>query len=273
MITDSLVAEVRTLARAAAADILDIYQSMTPEALALQEKADRSPLTAADLAAHRRLVSGLRRLTPEVPILSEEAAEIPLAERARWARFWLLDPLDGTREFLSRNGEFTVNVALIERGRPVFGLVHVPVGGREYWGRPGVGAWRAANAQALAEPLHIARRSQVPVRVVGSRSHRGDSLDGFLARIGPHALVALGSSLKLCVLAEGEADVYPRLGPTSQWDIAAGQAVLEGAGGRVCTLEGATLTYEARGDFLNPFFVAFGPSDRDWLADLRGDAR
>lgn len=268
MIDDALVMQLRSLARAAAEDILQVYGAATTEALALREKADRSPLTAADLAAHRRLTAGLRRLTPDVPILSEEAADIPLAQRARWERFWLLDPLDGTREFLSRNGEFTVNIALIEQGVPQFGLVHVPVGGREYWGLPGIGAWRADSASADGSALRVAICSSDPIRVVGSRSHRGDSLDGFLSRLGPHALLTLGSSLKLCVLAEGGAEIYPRLGPTSQWDIAAGQAVLEGAGGRVCTLDGESLRYDPRADFLNPHFVAFGPNDRDWLGLL-----
>lgn len=268
MIDDALVRPLRELARAAARDILQVYDAASAEALALREKADRSPLTAADLAAHRRLTAGLRRLTPDVPILSEEAADVPLAERKEWTRFWLLDPLDGTREFLSRNGEFTVNIALIEHGVPQFGLVHVPVGGREYWGGRGRGAWRADTASATGTPLQVARRSGETIRVVGSRSHRGDSLDGFLARLGPHALMALGSSLKLCVLAEGGADVYPRLGATSQWDIAAGQAVLEGAGGQVRTLDGGTLRYDPRIDFLNPHFVAFGPADRDWLGLL-----
>jgi 3'(2'), 5'-bisphosphate nucleotidase len=261
----SLAERVVAIARAAGREILEVYRAGEP---APTLKADDSPLTVADLRAHRLITSALATLTPEVPVLSEEAARPPYAERARWTRYWLVDPLDGTREFLSRNGEFTVNIALVERHVPALGVVHVPVSDTTYGGVPGEGAWRRVATQP-AQPLHVATRAADPVRVVGSRSHRGDSLEGFLARLGPHELRSMGSSLKFCLIAEGAADVYPRLGPTSEWDTAAAHAVLVAAGGAVVELDGQPLRYNTREELVNPFFVAYGDSRRDWLALLR----
>ncbi|HYL02626.1 MAG TPA: 3'(2'),5'-bisphosphate nucleotidase CysQ [Steroidobacteraceae bacterium] len=261
----ALLEPVAEIARRAASEILEVYAS--GEAVATP-KADASPLTAADLRAHRVITEALAGLTPGTPVLSEEAADTAFAERAAWGRYWLVDPLDGTREFLSRNGEFTVNIALIEGHTPVLGVVHVPVTDVSYRGLPGEGAWRQ-RAQGPAQAIHAGRRSAAPLRVVGSRSHRGDSLDAFLARVGPHRLLSVGSALKFCLVAEGAADVYPRLGPTSEWDTAAAHAVLVAAGGGVSTLDGTPLQYNLRAQLLNPSFVAYGPQDRDWLALLR----
>ncbi|MBS0577944.1 MAG: 3'(2'),5'-bisphosphate nucleotidase CysQ [Proteobacteria bacterium] len=260
-----LLGEVAAIARQAAAEILEVYAS---DDAGETRKGDDSPLTQADLRAHRKIAAELARLTPDVPMLSEEAADIPYAQRAAWRRFWLVDPLDGTKEFLSRNGQFTVNIALIEDHEPALGVVHVPVSGTSYQGLAGGGAWCQRGA-AAAQPIRVSPRSGVPVRVVGSRSHRGDSLDGFLARLGEHEMVPMGSSLKFCMVAEGTADVYPRLGPTSEWDTAAAHAVAVAAGGRVRTLEGAPLRYNTHEGILNPFFVVSGPEDHDWLALLR----
>ena len=263
--TPQLLGTVAAIARAAAAAILEIYRSGE---FATRAKADDSPLTAADLAAHELIVAALGALAPSLPVLSEEAAvQRPAAERARWSRYWLVDPLDGTREFLGGNGEFTVNIALIDAHTPVLGVVHVPVRGISYQGLPGQGAWREEGA--TRSPIRVAPASRVPVRVVGSRSHRGDSLERFLARAGEHELLPVGSSLKLCLVAEGAADVYPRLGPTSEWDTAAAHAVVLGAGGTVCALSGEPLRYNTGAGLLNPHFVAYGPADRDWLALLR----
>jgi len=263
--TVELLAAVTGIARRAGQEILEVYQG---EEILTTAKADDSPLTVADLRAHRLIEDALQALTPEIPVLSEEAADTPYSERALWQRYWLVDPLDGTREFISRNGQFTVNIALIEGHTPALGVVHVPVRDASYQGIPGQGAWRALGAQT-AVPIRVSARSATPVRVVGSRSHRGDSLDAFLARLGAHELVPVGSSLKFCMVAEGGADVYPRLGPTSEWDTAAAQAVVEGAGGTVQTLEGAPLRYNTRAELLNPFFMVSGPGDHDWLALLR----
>lgn len=260
-----LAGRVAAIAQAAGREILEVYAERDA---APTLKEDDSPLTAADLRSHRLIVAALAALTPGVPVLSEEAARPPWGERSRWARHWLVDPLDGTREFLSRNGEFTVNIALIEAHAPALGVVHVPVSDTTYRGIPGAGAWREVGG-APAEVLHAATHAADPVRVVGSRSHRGDSLDGFLARLGRHELKAIGSSLKFCLIAEGAADIYPRLGPTSEWDTAAGHAVAVAAGGTVVELDGRPLRYNTRDGLLNPFFVAYGDRQRDWLALLR----
>ncbi|MBV8342535.1 MAG: 3'(2'),5'-bisphosphate nucleotidase CysQ [Gammaproteobacteria bacterium] len=261
----ALLASVAAIARGAAEEILAVYAAGV---VSVSEKADRSPLTAADLRAHRHIVAALAELTPHTPILSEESAAVAAAQRASWPRYWLVDPLDGTKEFLARNGQFTVNTALIEGHTPVLGVVHIPATGVSYQGLPGSGAWRQ-QTRAAAEPIRVAERSARAVRVAASRSHRGDSLAGFLERLGPHELISVGSSLKLCMVAEGSADVYPRLGPTSEWDTAAAHAVVAAAGGTVSALDGAALRYNTGAGLLNPSFVAYGPNDHDWLALLR----
>ena len=265
MTTDpnQLLLEVTALAREAGRAILEVYAS----SFSVQEKADRSPLTEADLRSERLILAGLRRIAPEIPVLSEESGQVPYATRKNWSRLWVVDPLDGTREFVQRNGEFTVNIALVDNNRPVLGVVHAPVLERDYFACEGVGAFRS-DAEASGRPIRVAKRGAGPVRVVGSRSHRGSSLDGFLARVGPHEFVEVGSSMKLCLVTEGQADVYPRLGPTSEWDTAAGQCVLEQAGGHVLKLDGEPLAYN-REDLLNPHFVGFADADTDWLAMIR----
>jgi 3'(2'), 5'-bisphosphate nucleotidase len=258
----ALATAVVDIARRAGDEILAVYSQ---GAVASVEKADRSPLTEADLRAHRLIDAALRALTPDVPVLSEESRAVPFEERSRWPRYWLVDPLDGTKEFLSRNGEFTVNVALIEAHAPVLGVVHVPVRDTTYWGVPGAGAWRRVGAGA-ASPIHVRAPAASPLRVVGSRSHRDATIDGYLARVGPYELVPIGSSLKFCLVAEGGADLYPRFGPTSEWDTAAAQAVVEAAGGAVVRLDGRPLDYNAKADLLNPHFIVYGSRDRDWVA-------
>jgi 3'(2'), 5'-bisphosphate nucleotidase len=258
-----LLLEVTALAREAGRAILDVYAS----SFSVQEKEDRSPLTEADLRSEKLILAGLKRIAPEIPVLSEESGQVPFATRRNWSRLWVVDPLDGTREFVQRNGEFTVNIALVDDHRPVLGIVHAPVLERDYYACEGIGAFRS-DAQAVGQPIRVARRGAGPLRVVGSRSHRGNSLDAFLARVGPHEFVEVGSSMKLCLVAEGNADVYPRMGPTCEWDTAAGQCVLEQAGGQVLKLDGQPLAYN-REDTLNPNFVGFADADTDWLALLR----
>ncbi|MEZ5500329.1 MAG: 3'(2'),5'-bisphosphate nucleotidase CysQ [Steroidobacteraceae bacterium] len=256
-----MIEQIVELVDRAGAAIMEVYASGD---LRVAEKADSSPLTEADLRSHRLITAGLERLEPRYPVLSEESAAVPYAERRRWQRYWLVDPLDGTRDFLSRNGEFTVNVALVENHRAILGVVGVPAQGLIYHGELGHGAFRRERMQP-ARPIVVSRCAD-PVRIVGSRSHRGSSLDAFLARVPAHELLAVGSALKFCLVAEGRADVYPRLGPTCEWDTAAAQAVLESAGGKVVTLDGADLGYNSKEELLNPHFVAFGDSARDWLA-------
>src|SRR4029450_1223128 len=258
-----LLLEVTALAREAGRAILDVYAS----SFSVQEKEDSSPLTEADLRSEKLILAGLRRIAPEIPVLSEETGQSAWATRRNWSRLWVVDPLDGTKEFVQRNGEFTVNIALVDNHRPVLGIVHAPALERDYFACEGIGAFRS-DARAAGRPIRVAGRGSGGVRVVGSRSHRGSSLDGFLSRVGAHELVEVGSSLKLCLVAEGSADVYPRLGPTCEWDTAAGQCVLEQAGGQVLKLDGEPLEYN-REDTLNPNFVGFGDADIDWLALVR----
>ena len=257
-----LLPGVLAVARAAGQAILRIYSQAD---LCVETKADQSPLTAADRAAHASIATGLAALAPDIPLWSEESGDIDWQTRRDWPEFWLVDPLDGTREFIKRNGEFTVNIALVRGHEAVLGVVHAPVLGRDYSGYRGGGAFRI-DEQGAARRICVRSPASPPVRVAGSRSHRGTSLDGILGKLGPHTLVSMGSSLKFCLVAEGEADFYPRLGPTSEWDTAAAQAVVEAAGGAVLDLEGQPLRYNTREAVLNPFFVARGDPGRDWLA-------
>jgi 3'(2'), 5'-bisphosphate nucleotidase len=238
-------------------------------------KADDSPVTAADIAAHQLLAEGLQALAPDIPVLSEEDADIPLSERATWERWWLVDPLDGTKEFISGSEEFTVNVALIERGRVVFGVVSMPTNNRCYFGGAGLGAWRSDDDDHLT-PITVRQEPGVghDFTVVASRRHTSPEQDrllaGLSAAVGHLHLTNIGSSLKFCLLAEGAADCYPRLAPTSQWDTAAAQGVLEGAGGQMLELSGQPFTYPARESLLNPYFLALpaGAAWRDKLLEL-----
>ena len=262
---DALLDPVIRLATEAAGDILAVYAQ---EDFGARVKVDQSPLTEADLAAHRSLAAGLSRLTPDWPILSEEGGLPDYAERSQWTRYWLIDPLDGTKEFLKRNGEFTVNVALIVDHQPVLGVVQVPATGVCYAASPARGAFKVESGGAT-RPLAV-RSCPVGARatVVASRSHQSPEVAGYLERLGPCDLASMGSSLKICLVAEGKADIYPRLGPTSEWDTAAAQAVLEAAGGRLTDLVGRPMRYNTKAEILNPYFLAFGDATRDWRAYL-----
>ena len=261
-----LLEPVSALAQQAGEKILEIYNSE----FAVEQKADNSPLTAADMAAHHAIVAGLAALTPDMPVLSEESASLPYKERSTWTRYWLVDPLDGTREFVKRNGEFTVNIALIEQGVPVLGVVHVPVSGVSYLACRGRGAVKQEAGKAPVA-IHVRSLGEGPVMVVGSRSHRGDSLNRFLEKLGAHEMTGMGSSLKLCLVAEGAADIYPRLGPTSEWDTAAAQCVVEQAGGYVTDTNMQPLRYNTKDSLLNPFFLVFGDNSHDWSQYLQGE--
>ena len=256
---------VRALAAQASERILEIYAT----AFEVTAKDDHSPLTAADLAAHQVIVAGLERLTPGIPILSEESASVPSAERSGWRRYWLVDPLDGTKEFVQRNGQFTVNIAFIEAHEPVFGVVRVPVTGVCYSAARGGGAFRQEPGQA-PQPIAVKPlRAGEAVRVVGSKSHGGPKLQKFADGLGAHELVTIGSSLKFCQVAQGSADVYPRFGPTSEWDTAAAQAIVEVAGGQVASMEtGQPLRYNTKASLLNPHFIVYGDARHDWWSHI-----
>ena len=256
----TLLSQVVALARQAGEKILEIYQTD----FSVEFKDDQSPLTAADLASHQVIVAGLAKLTPNIPILSEESAAIDFDVRMSWNRYWILDPLDGTKEFVKKNGEFTVNIALVDGHRPVLGVVYVPVTGVVYYACEGVGAF-CQRQENPPENLQCRRPAGAVPVIVGSRSHGGSSLDEALTKIGPHKMVSMGSSLKFCLVAEGKADLYPRLGLTSEWDTAAAQAVVEQAGG--CVLNRETrqpLQYNTKDSLLNPYFVVIGDAEKDW---------
>jgi 3'(2'), 5'-bisphosphate nucleotidase len=240
-----------TVARAGAV-IMQIYEG----AFAVEHKADHSPLTLADLESQRIIMESLRELTPEIPVLSEESANAPWEVRRHWREVWVVDPLDGTREFVKRNGEFTINIALIADHEPVLGVISAPAIGVVYWGAAGIGAFRRRQGEPET-PITISKPAQ-PLRVVGSRSHGRRETEIYLERLGSYRETGVGSSLKFCLVAEGSADLYPRFGPTSEWDTAAGQAVLESAGGHVTRLDGHRLTYNRRETLINGDFLAFG---------------
>jgi len=271
LITEALVAELVTLTEAAGAAILEIYETDFD----VETKSDESPLTQADLSSHRTIEAGLARLTPQIPLFSEESELPPFEARQSWSRYWLVDPLDGTKEFVNRNGEFTVNIALIEGQQPVFGIVGVPVRGHVYVGIQGEGAYRLSRAEGEPDRITLNGRpmdDESPLVVVASRSHGGERLEQYLLALeetfGGVSRTPVGSSLKLCILAEGAADLYPRLGPTSEWDIAAAHAVLAAAGGEVWAVDGSPLAYNSTESVLNPEFFAAADGGYPWRARL-----
>lgn len=258
MSPQTLLEPVLVIALEAGRRIMQVYASD----FVVSHKSDTSPLTQADMAAHHHILAALKQLTPELPVLSEEAADIAWDTRRGWSRYWLVDPLDGTKEFVKRNGDFTVNIALIDDGYPVLGVVHAPVSGHSWIAAVGAGSFRAEGNARL--PIHTRRTPPRPVLAV-SKSHRDAALESFLAGAPPHDAVSRGSSLKFCQIASGEADLYPRTGPTSEWDTAAGQAVVEQAGGVVLQLPARTrLRYNNKDSLLNPLFAAIGDPEHDW---------
>ena len=248
--------QIEALARDAGAVILDIYNSD----FEVRSKDDTSPVTEADEAAEAVILAGLRQLTPDIPIVAEEAVAAGHVPDVSGGRFWLVDPLDGTKEFISRNGEFTVNIALIEDGVPVLGAVYAPAIDRQFSGHSAKAWSRVRERSGLwspPNPIQVRPEPEEGLTVVASRSHRSPETDEYIARFKVNDLVSAGSSLKLCLVAAGEADLYPRLGRTMEWDIAAGHAVLRAAGGTVTDLDGNTLSY-GKPEFENPYFVAKG---------------
>ncbi|WBM70225.1 3'(2'),5'-bisphosphate nucleotidase CysQ [Buttiauxella sp. WJP83] len=241
-----MLEKICQLAREAGAAIMDVYQGVKP--LEATKKLDDSPVTAADIAAHTIILKGLQALTPDIPVLSEEDPQT-WETRQHWQRYWLVDPLDGTKEFLKRNGEFTVNIALIEHGKAVLGVVYAPVLNVMYSAAEGK-AWKEENG--TRNQIHV--RDARPPLVVISRSHGDDELKEYLHQLGEHQTTSIGSSLKFCLVAEGQAQLYPRFGPTNIWDTAAGHAVASAAGAHVHDWQGKSLDYTPRESFLNPGF-------------------
>lgn len=261
--SDDLLQPVIDLSKLAGLKIMEVYDTDFD----VQHKHDASPLTEADMGAHNIIADGLSQLTPDIPVLSEEEANIPYAERSQWSTYWLVDPLDGTREFVNRNGEFTVNIALIENTCSVLGVIYVPVNGVCYFAAKGKGAYKQPpNSPPLS--IHTNPKRATPLKVAGSRSHRGESLNRFLENVGEYEIISMGSSLKSCLVAEGKADIYPRLGPTSEWDTGAAQIIVEEAGGHLTTLDMQPMRYNTKESLLNPHFLVFGDADENWARYL-----
>ncbi|MCG9698305.1 3'(2'),5'-bisphosphate nucleotidase CysQ [Shewanella sp. Isolate11] len=247
------------IAKQAGIAIMKVYASAD---FGVEAKSDDSPVTAADIASHHKIVDALAKLTPNIPVMSEEAADIDWNERKSWQQYWLIDPLDGTKEFIKRNGEFTVNIAFIDNGKAVAGVVYAPVLEKCYYGAQELGAWLEHQGEITNLNTLGATAPDVP-RIVGSRSHVSPGLQAYLQALGEHEITSVGSSLKFCILAEGNAEIYPRLGLTSEWDTAAAQAVLESAGGQVINHEtGKVLDYNQKENILNPYFIA---TAKHWL--------
>lgn len=240
--------------------IIEIYNTSD---FGVDYKDDDSPLTKADLAAHKVIVKDLKQHTPDVPVLSEESADIPFETRKTWNKYWLVDPLDGTKEFIKKNGEFTVNIALIEDGKPTLSVVYIPVKKISYSAAKGYGAFKAENDKR--ESISVLKPARIQPVVVGSRSHLSKDVEDYLQKLGEHEMISMGSSLKFCLVAEGKADLYPRLGLTSEWDTAAAQCIVEQAGGRVVTLDNEALKYNTKDSLLNPHFMVYGDEKVQWI--------
>lgn len=254
LIDQALLDAVERIAREAGNAIMSVYA----REFSIEEKEDKSPLTEADKAAHNIIMRGLKALSVNIPVLSEEDVE-GFAGADTNGRYWLVDPLDGTKEFIKRNGEFTVNIALIENGKPVLGVVTAPALDVAYVAAEGLGAFKI-EADGQRHAIEVAGKpgADATWRVVGSRSHPSSDLAVWLEKLGKHEMLPMGSSLKLCLVAEGKADAYPRLGPTCLWDTGAAHAVVLQAGGKVETLEGAPLSYATPSEKLNPYFTVWG---------------
>ncbi|MFQ5718660.1 MAG: 3'(2'),5'-bisphosphate nucleotidase CysQ [Acidobacteriota bacterium] len=262
MRTDPLLSRVCDLAREAGRGILAHYRT----GAAVETKADQSPITAADRDAHRIICDGLSTLTPDIPVLSEETEDVDHVERRTWSRFWLVDPLDGTKEFIKGTDEFTVNIALIEGERASQGVLFAPALDDLYWAGRDTGAWRSVAGEP-ARPIRCRPADRSRLTVVASRSHQSKAVKALLARLPGAHCASMGSALKLCLVASGAADLYPRLGPTMEWDTGAAHCIVEVAGGQVVDTAGRPLRYNKE-DLHNPFFICVGDPALDWRSLL-----
>ncbi len=244
----------------AGAKILDLF---LPE-IAVTHKDDKTPLTAADLAANKVIIEQLATIDNGLPVLTEESCEIPLRERSAWSTYWLVDPLDGTREFIKQHGEFSVNIALIHNGSPVLGVVHAPILDTTYWASKGEGAWKQIGDDDPRQ-IHVRTAPEKRVTVaLGWASQFSKKLERFLENLGDHSELRMGGALKSCLVAEGRADIYACLGPTGEWDTGAAQCIVEEAGGQITDTQMKSLRYNTKDSLLNPDFFAFGASNRCW---------
>ncbi|MDQ8039893.1 MAG: 3'(2'),5'-bisphosphate nucleotidase CysQ [Rickettsiella sp.] len=259
---NSLLQNVVFLTKQAGKKILSYYNSD----FKVTYKADNSPVTAADIAAHELICQALKQIAPEIPILSEELKAVCFTERQRWQRYWLIDPLDGTKEFLEKNGEFTINIALIENNLPILGVVYAPIFDFCYFAEEGRGAFKQV-AQQIPQALDsLSWKANSPITIAISRRHGITSLQNLFKQFSALNLIRCGSALKFCWIAEGFADLYPRLSPTCEWDTAAGQCILKEAGGTIIDPKGQILRYNTSPSLLNTSFLAAGDKNHPWLA-------
>lgn len=258
-----LVLDVNHIAQGAGNKIKQYFNSN----FEVNFKRDKSPVTTADLAAHEFIFEQLHTLTPDLPQLSEESDQIEFSQRSTWNTYWLIDPLDGTREFIKNNPDFTVNIALIHKNKPVLGVIHLPVEDHLYYATRSNGAFKRTGSQ-LHTAISVQQQSMTSLRICGSRAKPGKSMQKFLSNIGDHELISRGSSIKSCLVAEGSADIYPRFGPTWEWDTAAAQCIVEQAGGKLMDFELNTLRYNKK-SLLNPSFIAVGDKKINWPKLLR----
>ena len=255
---NNLLLQVCNIALNAGEEILKYYI----EDIEVTHKDDSSPLTKADLASNKIIMNALRKLDRTIPILSEESL-VEWNERKNWTKYWLVDPLDGTKEFIKKNGEFTVNIALIENNKPILGVIYAPVKSDLYFAQKKYGSYKINSSSQLidlkeSQKLFVSNQSNI-TRIIGSRSHSNQSFHSWVNQNFPNTeIVQSGSSLKFCLIAEGTADIYPRFGPTSEWDIAAGHIIVDEAGGRVNTFQNNEINYNLKEDLLNPQFYAIG---------------
>jgi 3'(2'), 5'-bisphosphate nucleotidase len=256
---EELTSEILKISYQAGERILEIYETD----FSVENKEDNSPLTAADMAAHNTICEQLTKLTPSIPILSEESSHISFSDRQKWNQYWLVDPLDGTREFIKRNGEFSVNIALIEGHRSIMGVIHIPVTGTSYSASINNGAYKH-ESNGDKEQISVRQTNASAITVAGSRSHGNERLQAFIASLANPEVLSVGSSLKFCLVAEGTADIYPRFGLTSEWDSAAAQAIVEEAGGMVIDTKHKRLEYNTKESLLNPEFLVIADKEFDW---------
>jgi len=250
-----------TIAKQAGEVILEVYNSSRD--LQIEHKEDETPVTNADYAAHHLIVAELEKLSSNFPVLSEESIHISFLERSRWPTYWLVDPLDGTREFIKRSDQFSVNIALIHHHQPVLGVIYVPVFEHLYYATQNGGAWRQ-NSNDTPFPIQTRPLDLNDFILASSLNPGGPRQQAYIAALPPHRITPMGSSIKSCLVAEGAADLYPRLGPTSEWDTAAAQCIVEEAGGKITHLNLTPLSYNNKAALLNPHFLVFGDPRHDW---------
>ncbi|MFK5914404.1 MAG: 3'(2'),5'-bisphosphate nucleotidase CysQ [Woeseiaceae bacterium] len=246
--------------------IMEVYDS----GFSVEEKSDHTPITEADLAASHLIESSLKELTPHLPILTEETKPVAFSERSQWPRYWLIDPLDGTREFIKRNGEFTVNISLVDGDESVMGVIYAPVIGVLYYAAKGQGAYKQSSTNSPIA-IRVNETCSGKTVVACGRSHPTKEITRFLENLGEHEIMRVGSALKSCLVAEGKADLYARLGPTSEWDTAAAQCIVEEAGGKITDTSMQRLRYNTKDDLLNPSFFVAGDISINWSDFLPRD--